>query len=228
MSLSCIIVEDEPISQNILKKYIEDYPVVSIAAICNNAMEAYDQLKIHSVDFIFLDITMPKLSGLDFYKTITNPPPVIFTTAYPEFATQGFEVSAVDYLVKPFSFDRFVKAVNRVRNQGKPDSKDDFIFLNADKKIHKVNFDDLLILEAMGDYVKVLAKDKTIVVHMTLNKLQELLPPEKFKRIHKSYIIAIGAIDYIEGNRLFLGKIEVPIGQTYRDELMSVIQSKNR
>jgi DNA-binding LytR/AlgR family response regulator len=228
MSLSCIIVEDEPISQDILKKYVQDYPVVSIAAICNSAMEAYDQLKIHSIDFIFLDITMPKLSGLDFYKTLTNPPPVIFTTAYPEFAIQGFEVNAVDYLVKPFSFDRFVKAVNKVQDQHKPDFKEDFIFLNADKKMHKVNFGDLLILEAMGDYVKVLAKDKTIVVHMTLNKLQELLPAEKFRRIHKSYIIAIGAVDYIEGNRLFVGKIEVPIGQTYRDELMNVIQSKNR
>jgi DNA-binding LytR/AlgR family response regulator len=228
MSLSCIIIEDEPISQNILKKYIEDYPVVSIAAICNSAMEAYDQLKIHWVDFIFLDITMPKLSGLEFYKTLTNPPPVIFTTAYPEFAAQGFEVSAVDYLVKPFSFDRFVKAVNKVRDQNKLDFKEDFIFLNADKKIHKVNFDDLLMIEAMGDYVKVSAKDKIIVVHMTLNKLQELLPKDKFRRIHKSYIISLGAIDYIEGNRLFVGKIEVPIGQTYRDELMSVIQSKNR
>ena len=230
MSLSCIIIEDEPVSQEILKKYIEDFPGLILISVSNNAMEAYDRLKLHPVDFIFLDITMPKLSGLDFYKTLTNPPPVIFTTAYPEYAINGFEVNAVDYLVKPFSFERFVKAVNKIRDQQSKSNplQDEFMFLTADKKIHKINYEDVLRIEAMGDYVKVFTKEKTLMVHQTLNKLHELLPSARFMRVHKSHIISVGAIDYIEGNRLFIGKLEIPIGQTYKTEMMAAVQGKGR
>src|SRR5688572_16083236 len=138
---------------------------------------------------MFLDITMPKISGLEFYRTLTNAPPVIFTTAYPQYAVDGFEVNAVDYLVKPFAFDRFLKAMNKFRDLQKGHAAEhDFVLLQADKKTHKVDCDDILYAEAMGDYVRVVTITKTLVVHLTLQRLESMLPEGKFFRVHKSYI----------------------------------------
>jgi DNA-binding LytR/AlgR family response regulator len=177
---------------------------------------------------MFLDITMPKISGLDFYRSLSDPPYVIFTTAYPEYAVSGFEVNAVDYLVKPFPFDRFLKAMNKMQDLMEPASTGtEFILLQADKKMHKVNFEDILFIEAMGDYVKVHGPGKTLVVHQTLQKLEDQLPASRFFRIHKSYMISLHRIDYIEGNMVVIQKNQVPIGQTYRGEFMARLQKKN-
>jgi DNA-binding LytR/AlgR family response regulator len=226
-NIRCIVVEDEPASQEVLKKYIADYPQLELAALCSHAIDAGEQLrKLSNIELIFLDITLPKISGLDFYRSLSNPPHVIFTTAYPEYAVNGFEVNAVDYLVKPFPFERFLKAMNKLQDQLKPNtpSFQDYILVQADKKTHKVNYDDILYMEAMGDYVKIFSTGKTLIVHHTLQKLQELLPSGRFFRIHKSYLISLQRIDYIEGNMVIINSTQLPIGQTYRGEFLSRIQ----
>jgi DNA-binding LytR/AlgR family response regulator len=228
-NISCLIVEDEPASQEILKKYVVDFPGLDLKGICSNAFEAGEALQKGEIDLIFLDINMPRLSGLEFYRSLTSPPPVIFTTAYPEYAVSGFEVNAVDYLVKPFAFDRFVKAVNRFvdSSRTKSHSLDGYLMLMADKKMHKIDFDSLLFVEGMGDYVKVHTTARTLVVHITLQKLQDLLPSENFLRIHKSFIISLARLEYIEGNMAIIEKQQIPIGQTYRSEFLSTIQSRS-
>jgi DNA-binding LytR/AlgR family response regulator len=226
--ITCLIVEDEPASQEILKKYVGDFPALELKGVCSNAFEAGEMLQKEGVDLLFLDINMPRLSGLEFYRSLSEPPSVIFTTAYPEFAVNGFEVNAVDYLVKPFAFDRFVKAVNRAADalRGKSEGVAGYLMLLADKKMHKIDFDNLLFVEGMGDYVKVNTTTKTLVVHITLQKLQEQLPGEKFLRIHKSFIISLARLEYIEGNMAIINKQQIPIGQTYRADFLSVLQTR--
>lgn len=222
-----MVVEDEPASQEIMKKYIADCPQLELAAVCSHAIEASEKLRtLGNIELLFLDITLPRISGLDFYRSLSSPPPVIFTTAYPEYAVNGFEVNAVDYLVKPFPFDRFLKAVNKLLDQRRTNGSllQDYILLQADKKTHKVNYEDVLYIEAMGDYVKVYMGDKTLVVHHTLQKLQELLPYDRFFRIHKSFLIALQRIEYIEGNMVIINAQQLPIGQTYRAEFLTRLQ----
>jgi DNA-binding LytR/AlgR family response regulator len=225
--ITCIIVEDEPVSQDILRQYISDIPSLELVCVCSNAIEANEHLRKHTPDLMFLDITMPKVSGLDFYKSLANPPHVIFTTAYPEYAVNGFEVNAVDYLVKPFPFNRFLKAVNKVQDLFQSESSPrKFILLQADKRMHKINFDDILFVEAMGDYVKVYLHGKTLIVHQTLQKMEAQLPGDSFFRVHKSYIVALNRIDYIEGNMVVIQKEQIPIGQTYRTDFLERLQKK--
>ncbi len=228
-NISCLIVEDEPASQEILKKYVVDFPALDLKGVCSNAFQAGESLQKEEIDLLFLDINMPRLSGLEFYRSLTNPPPVIFTTAYPEYAVSGFEVNAVDYLVKPFPFDRFVKAVNRFIDsvRTKSSSLEGYLMLMADKKMHKIDFNTVLFAEGMGDYVKVHTNSKTLVVHITLQKLQEQLPSENFLRIHKSFIISLARLEYIEGNMAIVNKQQIPIGQTYRAEFLSLFQKKD-
>lgn len=227
MNINCIIVDDEPVSQDILKKYVADTPSLKLMKVCYNAFEASEALLQHEVDLIFLDINMPKLSGMKFYKSLNNPPYVIFTTAYPEFATEGFEVDAVDYLLKPFPFERFLKAVNRAIDRiMKPENKSnsgEYILLKADKKLHRIILLDISHLEAMGDYVKVFYNDSYIVVHETLQRLLDKLPVGNFIQVHKSFVVSKGNISYLEGNQVIVGGIEIPIGQKYKDELMNVL-----
>lgn len=219
MSVRCLVVEDEPVSQDILKKYIADMPELELVAVCGDAIQATGILKQHRVDVIFLDINLPRMTGLEFYHSLADPPRVIFTTAYPDFAVQGFEVNAVDYLVKPFSFARFAKAVNKLGEEGR--ASDDFVVLHADKKMHKVAHDEIIVVQATGDYAKVRTATRTVVVHQTLSRLQEQLPAGKFHRIHKSFIISLGKLQTIEGNMAIVAGESFPIGQTYRDGLMT-------
>lgn len=171
---------------------------------------------------------MPKLSGMKFYKSLNNPPYVIFTTAYPEFAAEGFEVDAIDYLLKPFPFDRFLKAVNRAIDRivklEKQTEVGKYILLRADKKLHRINLSDILYLEAMGDYVKVFYNDSFILVHDTLQSLLDQLPEEEFIQIHKSFIISTGNINYVEGNQVKIGEYEIPVGPKYKDELLNFLK----
>jgi DNA-binding LytR/AlgR family response regulator len=216
-----MIVEDEPVSQDLLRRYIADLPQLELLSVCSNAIEADEELRKHKVDLLFLDINMPRLRGTDFYSTLINPPAVIFTTAYPEFAVNGFELNAVDYLVKPFPFERFVKAVGKYLDQRRTGEQNpSYIALQADKKTHKVNFSDIDYIEAMGDYARVNMKDKALVVHQTLQKLGDQLPAEQFRRIHKSFIISMNRLEYVEGNMAIVAGQKIPIGQTYRGEFM--------
>lgn len=233
--IRCAIIEDEPLAQNVLKKYIAGYPLLQLDFVCNDAIEAQALLTENNVQLLFLDINLPRLSGISFLKTLTDPPMIIFTTAYPEFAVEGFELDAVDYLLKPFSFERFLKAVNKalakqtgVRQSADNRNPDKFIFLKADKKVYKIDFENILYIEATGDYVKVITSDNQYVVNNTLKSLLEELPDTDFIRVHKSYIISRDKIKFVEGNYIKIGNADIPIGAAYRDEIFGWLKEKNR
>ena len=227
--ISCLVIEDEPASQEILRKYITDFPRLACKGYCTSAFEAAEALRIESVDVLFLDINLPRLSGMEFYRSLNDPPPVIFTTAYPEYAIEGFEVNAVDYLVKPISFERFVRAVNRyLDSRASSPFAESYLTLMVDKKMHKVDFDSILFVEGMGDYVKVHTIKTTLIVLTTLHKLQEQLPAMDFPRIHKSYMISFAKLEYVEGNRAIVANHQVPIGQTYRSDFLTMLQNRGK
>ena len=235
--LLCLVIEDEPLSQDVLSKYIASTPELELAGICGEALTASSLLRTSTIDLIFLDINLPVISGLSFLKSLSHPPMVIFTTAYPEYAVEGFEADAVDYLVKPFSFERFLKAVNKAFdrmnvilsktspqpaiNQESPG----FIILRADKKVYKVNFPDIQYFEATGDYIKVFTTDKCLVVHETVKNIIEQLPSELFIRVHKSFIVPVRKIRFIEGNRVSIEGKMIPVGLVFRDGLMNTLQN---
>ncbi|WP_186757261.1 LytR/AlgR family response regulator transcription factor [Echinicola salinicaeni] len=230
MKINCIIVEDEPTSRDLLEKYIAECSSLNLIASCRHALEALEIINTKEVQLIFLDINMPKISGLDFYKSLTKAPYVIFTTAYPQYAIEGFELDAVDYLLKPFPFERFLKAVQKVLNKvntgsSKLNKEPKHIVLKADKKLYRVDIDDIFYLEAFGDYIKVNCVDKSILVHDTFQGLLGQLPESDFIRIHKSYAIAINKLDHIEGNMVHINNTTIPIGQTYKAEFLNSIKA---
>ncbi len=230
MEINCIIVDDEPASREVLEKYIADCPFLVLHKSCKNAFEALQAINDFNIQLIFLDINMPKLSGINFYKTLTNPPFVIFTTAYPEFAVEGFELDAIDYLLKPFPFERFYKAVNKVIEiiKSKTNSLDtqEYILWKADKKIHRILLNEIIYLEAVGDYVKVFYKDTYLLIHRTFQKTLDQLPEARFIRVHKSFAIAINKLETIEGNLIKIKGNTIPIGQTYRSGFMDLIKKQ--
>ncbi|MEI6435133.1 MAG: LytTR family DNA-binding domain-containing protein [Bacteroidota bacterium] len=237
MKIRCLIVDDEPLAQRVIERYIENLPFLEITGKCNNAVEAIDFLHEKEADLIFLDINMPKLTGIDFLKTLKNPPLVIITTAYAEYAIQGYELDVVDYLMKPFAFDRFYKAIQKAeemlkgresahhetREGDKPE--DNFLFIKSSKKTFKVNLDQILYIEALGDYVKIFTTDKMIVSYQSLKNIETLLPAKQFPRIHKSFIIALSRIDMIEGNQVKIRDRLIPVGTNYKTEFEKLIRS---
>ena len=227
MSVPCIIVDDEPLAREILEKYIADCPLVSLKESCSNAFEAMNVLDRISVGIVFLDINMPKLSGLSLIRSLDRPPEIIFTTAYPEFAVEGFELDAADYLVKPFSFERFLKAVNKAvkrignrKAEGTAADHKKFLMVKADGKIYRVEHSSIYYLEAMGDYVRIHTDNGVITTYETLKNMVEALPNLKFLRVHRSFIISLEKISFLEGNRLRIRDSDIPVGQSYRDKLM--------
>lgn len=223
--VKCIIVDDEPLALETLESYISDFPGLELVAKCRDAFEALTVLKEESIDLIFLDIHMPKLSGISFLKTLETPPLIIFTTAYSQFAIDGFELDAIDYLLKPFSFERFVKAVNKAvermgQTESKPDSDDNFLLVKSDKRIFRVQLEDIKYFQSNGDYLKVVCHNKTIVSHQTLKGIAELIPEKEFIRIHKSYIVSLKYLTYVEGNQVKLADEFLPIGNTYKENLL--------
>jgi len=228
MKLRCLIVEDEPPAMEIMQAYVHDCPQLDLVKPCADAFSASEVMQQEQVDLIFLDINLPRLSGLSFLKTLHHPPLVIFTTAYPEYAVAGFEADAIDYLVKPFSFDRFLKAVNKAIEKFRanqtaektpPENYRNFILLRADKKTYRVKYSEILYIEAIGDYLKVVLAGKNLVIHETIKGLLDQLPPGLFLRVHKSYVVAVDRINYIEGNQLQAGNSLIPIGRSYKEEV---------
>ncbi len=230
MKVNCIIVDDEPASREILEKYVADCSSLNLVETCKNAFEATEVINNVEIQVIFLDINMPGLSGMKFYRSLTNPPFVIFTTAYPEFAVEGFEVNAVDFLLKPFPFERFLKAVNKaiyiLKNQSNENHSSEYILFKSDKKIHRVTINEIYHLEAYGDYVKVLFNGKSIIVHNTFQNLLNQLPDNLFARVHKSHAIALNKFELIEGNMIKIKDKTVPIGQTYRSDFLNLIKAR--
>ncbi len=224
-SVKCIIVDDEPSSREVLESYIEKTSCLELLASCKDAFEASAIVNEESVQLIFLDINMPKMSGMSFYKSLYRPPLVIFTTAYPQYAVEGFEVDALDYLLKPFSYERFLKAVNKVLELTKTkDIAEKYVLLKADKKVHRILLEEICYLQAIGDYVKVYYADKSILVHSTLQNMIDELGKERFFRTHRSYAIALNKIEEIEGNIVRMQGKEIPIGKVYRLDFLERIE----
>ncbi|WP_420551947.1 LytR/AlgR family response regulator transcription factor [Tenacibaculum aiptasiae] len=222
MNIRCLIIDDEPSSQNVLKLFINKIEYLELIHICNDALEALDFLKSNDIDLLFLDINMPHLSGISFYKSLKNPPKVIFTTAYSEYALDGFEVDAIDYLLKPFSFDRFLKAVSKIKNL--KDNSIDYIIIKSEKKLHQIKVNDIYYIEGLGDYIKVHLKDTFLITYKTLKKITDLLPKSNFVQVHKSYIINKNRLDYIEGNLAVINSKNIPLGQKYKSTFLNKLK----
>ncbi len=229
--LQCIIADDEPIARQILESYIDSMPSIELVASCKNAFEVMEVLQSTSVDLLFLDINMPKLSGISLLRTMQHSPNVIITTAYPEYAVEGFELSVTDYLLKPFSLERFIQAVMKVQKQTEvskeviPSQKKEAIntlFVKSDKKIMKVTLDDVHYVEAYGNYIKIFT-DQMILTPQTLSDFLEKLP-NHFVRIHKSYVINFQQLKLIDGNQIVLyNDTKLPIGKSYRKDVLDRI-----
>jgi DNA-binding LytR/AlgR family response regulator len=238
--LKCLVVDDEPPARAVLNQHIEGIEALELAGNCANAVEAISFLKDHPVDLIFLDIQMPQLLGTNFIRTLKSPPKVIFTTAFRKYALEGFELDAVDYLLKPISFERFLKAVNKVLQVSIPDGhtpgpgyenhkeqNNSFLYFRADRKMVKVFFNDILFIEALKDYIKIVTKTRTIITKYVLTTLAELLPADEFLRIHKSYIVAINKIESFNADSIQIAKHELPIGRLYKFDVGRILNASS-
>ena len=240
--IHCLIIDDEPPAREILKQHIAGVEALELAGTCSNAVEAVSFLKEHVVDLLLLDIQMPQLLGTNFIRTLKNPPKVIFTTAFRKYAVEGFELDAVDYLLKPISFERFLKAVNKVLQlnissaQAMPTSatkekqngeSNSFLYFRAERKMVKVFFRDILYVEGLKDYIKIVTDTKTIVTKYVLSTLEEMLPANEFLRIHKSYIVAIYKIDSYNADTIHIAKHELPIGRLYKFDVNRVLNASS-
>jgi len=222
---NCLIVDDEPLSRDVLRKYIAEVKDLQMVAECGNAVEASHQLNLKHVDIIFLDINMPGLSGISFARSLKVSPLIVFTTAYPEYAVEGFELDATDYLVKPYSFERFLKAVNRamerLQENKNSDPEQGKILVKADKKLYALSFSEILLIEGQGDYIRIRTPGENLVVHDTIKNFLGNLPENEFMRIHKSYVVNLKHIEYIEGNQVRVGEHTIPVSPVHREELLT-------
>lgn len=227
-SISCIIIDDEPLARKGLKEYIADVDFLKLEGEFDEALKAMKQINEGNVQLVFLDIQMPKITGLDFFKTLKEPPPVIFTTAYPQYAIEGFDLNAIDYLVKPISFERFLKAALRVKefyevrqkNTSATEAKEDYFFIKADNKLVKLLHDEILFIEALQNYVAIHTTTRKFITYLTFKSIEEYLPVDRFIKTHKSYIISAAKIDNIEGNDISIGPHHIPISRASREEVM--------
>lgn len=231
MNLNCVIIDDEYLAQNVLVSYIEKLEDLHLVDRCNNALEAISTLNSHKVDLIFLDINMPEISGLEMLKMLEKPPKVILTTAYSEFALESYDFGVVDYLLKPIPFDRFVKAVNRVHailSKGDELSTEKFdasIMLKQDGIFYKVLFDDILYLEADGNYIKVHTTSKKFLIREKLHIIEKQIPPSLAVRLHKSYLVFLNKISKISGNKVSIQNHNIPIGAFYKAGFLKKIKN---
>jgi len=241
-----MIVDDEPLALDVLETFIDRLENLELVCRCSNAVEAYNCLQTQKIDLLFLDIQMPKLTGIDFLRSLPQPPKVIFTTAYRDYALEGYELNAVDYLLKPIAFDRFLKAVAKIMPQEQPESaavatpmatpatstseaayKEAFIYLKADKKMVKVMLADILYIESLKDYIRVKTADREIISYQKISFLEEKLPTDKFLRIHRSFIVALDKIQAFSATAVDIGKAEIPIGRFYKNEVLQILNQNN-
>lgn len=227
--INCLIVEDEPLATELLKSYIEKVPDLSLAASCDSAVDAFGVLQRQSIQLMFLDIQMPRLTGLELLKTLQHPPPVILTTAYRDYAVESYDYDVLDYLVKPIQFDRFLKAIGKYYQRlsaltpvSQPVSdafEQAYLFFRVDREQQKVWLKDILYIEGMGDYVKIFTSSGSIVTYERLSYLEEKLPEEHFLRVHKSYIICADKMQSFSGAVVKVGGKKIPVGRMYKDRL---------
>ncbi len=228
--INCLVVDDEPIARNGMLEYIEQVEFLQVVAECKNAIEASSALQNHHVDLVFLDIQMPKITGIVFLKNLSTPPLVIFTTAFPEYAIEGYELNIVDYLLKPVSFERFFKAVVKAQAYLNLKIKHDlttsepYFFVKSNQKLEKIYIDDILYIEALSNYVILHTKSKKDIVYMSFKGIESQLPGNLFMKIHKSFIVAVNAISTIDNNEVILADHILPISKSYRPAVMSRVE----
>ena len=230
MNINCIVIDDEPLARKGLKEYINDVDFLSLTGEFDNPLKAAQALREQGMQLLFLDIQMPKISGLDFIKSLKQFPPVIFTTAYPQYALDGFDLNALDYLVKPISFERFLKAAYKakefyeVRQKNLTPSieeKDkEHLFIKADNKLVKIFYNDILFIEALQNYVCIHTLSKKYITYLTIKSVEEFLPADRFIKTHKSFIIAASKIESIEGNNILVGTQHIPISRNMKEEVV--------
>lgn len=231
--IQCLVIDDEPPAREIIRRYIEQVPTLQLIGECANAIQAFTLLQQQQVDLMFLDIRMPQLNGTDFLKTLKSPPKVIFTTAYSEYALEGYELDAIDYLMKPVPFDRFLKAVNKAYQFTLPKNDaavlteekkiDPFVYFRADRKMVKVMLQDISYIESMKDYVKVFTTNGTIITKQSISSVEAMLPEKNFVRTHRSFIVSLDKIKTFTSELIEIDKTEVPIGKLYRNGVMKVL-----
>jgi DNA-binding LytR/AlgR family response regulator len=224
--IKCIIIDDEPLARKGLKEYIAEVDFLTLIGEFDNPIRAAELIGRGEVELLFLDIQMPKITGLEFFKTLQHPPPVIFTTAYPQYALDGFEVNALDYLVKPISLDRFLKAAMKakefyeVRENNLSEKASDHFFIKTDGKLVRVHFDEVLFAEALQNYVTIHTREKKYITYLTFKSVEDYLPAERFIKVHKSFIVSAPKVDSIEGNEIRIGQHHIPISRNLKDEVM--------
>lgn len=234
--INCLVIDDEPPARDILKKYIAGVELLHLSGECSNAVETLSFLQNNAVDLLFLDIKMPYILGTSFLRTLKNPPKVIFSTAFRKYAVEGFDLNAVDFLLKPISFERFLQAVNKVMqmnipvtantnslNESLPEQSHPFLYFRADRKMVKVFLDDILFIESLKDYIKVVTTNKTIISKQSISSLEEMLAKDSFVRVHRSYIIAVNKIDSYNTDTIEIAKKEIPIGRLFRHQASRIL-----
>lgn len=233
--VQCIIVDDEPVACEILENHLAKINTVKVIATCKNAMEAFDKINTNKIDLIFLDINMPEISGLSFAKSITKNIKIIFTTAYREYALDGFDLQAVDYLLKPISFERLQQAISKYLNENTPiiqtitevftEEKNDSIFVRSNRKMINIKFSEIKYIESLSDYIKIHLTDKTVTTRETISNIEVKLPQKDFLRVHRSYIISIANIDSFTSETIGIGNNEIPISRTYKNDVLQRLES---
>lgn len=234
--LRCIIVDDEPLAREGLSKYVNEVDFLDLVATCENPVSLMSLLDQHAVDLIYLDIQMPKMSGIDFLKIVSNPPMAIITTAYPSYALEGFQLNVMDYLLKPVTFDRFLKASTKAKdyhallnksNANEANATTDYFFIKCGNKYEKILFEEILYVEGLQNYVSIYTTKGKYITLLSIKNLEENLDPQQFIRVHKSYIVAISKINAIEGNEIFIGQAKVPMSRNLREQILKdVVQNK--
>ncbi len=226
MKLKCIITDDEPIARKGLQSYVERIDFLELVGVCEDAIQLNNQLKSQQADLLFLDIEMPYMTGIELLNSLSNPPKVIITSAYAEYAIKGYDLEVSDYLLKPISFERFLKAVNKVYDQlisSQTPVVQDYLFVKTSLKLEKIRFNDMRFIEGVENYVAIYTSDGKIITHTTLRTILQKLPPERFVQVHKSYLVNIDKIDSIEGNLLGIGKNKIPLSRTYKEAALEII-----
>jgi DNA-binding LytR/AlgR family response regulator len=230
--LSCIIVDDEPVARKILHEFVDQVPFMDLQGKFENAMKAEMFLKNNTIDIIFLDIEMPKISGLQFLQKMNIESMVILTTAFPQYALEGYELDIIDYLLKPFALSRFLKAVQKAKDYYQMKTmttgalQPSYIFIKSDKRIEKIELGDILYAESVGNYVSVYTENKKIIAYLTMKSLESQLPPDEFIKIHQSYMVNCSKIDAIEGNEIKIGSRSLPMSRNYREMVMKIVHQR--
>lgn len=235
MNIKCLIVDDEPVAREILENYVAKIPQIELVKSCQNVAEVFEILNTNNIDLILLDINMPEISGLQLAKAITQKTHIIFTTAYREYALDGFDLQAVDYLLKPISFDRFLKAINKyfeLSHNNSPTNdnsesilKNDFIFIRSDRKMLKLNFDTILYIESLSDYVKIFTTKSLFITRETITNIESKLPQNAFLRIHRSYLVAISKIDSYTKEHIEINNKALPISRSYKSIVLNKLEN---